>query len=120
MNLDSQFSGRGLKVRTRLYMVSPQQQTSAECNEQLMEKSECEGARPDCEFSAEDARLICGMKKEVIHIRSDVVTHRLFCQIGNSHTLKIKVSQASTCGYELCSKSTENCSLFVILFFVTY
>ena len=60
------FAGRGLKVRTRLYLVSPQQQTSAECNEQLMEKSECEGtARPDCEFSAEDARLICGMKKEV-------------------------------------------------------
>ena len=61
----SDFAGRGLKVRTRLYMVSPQQQTSAECSEQLMEKSECEGARPDCEFSAEDARLICGMKKEV-------------------------------------------------------
>ena len=59
------FAGRGLKVRTRLYMVSPQQQTSAECSERLMEKSECEGARPDCEFSAEDASLICGMKKEV-------------------------------------------------------
>ena len=59
-------AGKGLKVRTRLYLVSPQQQTSAECSEQLMEKSECEGtARPDCEFSAEDARLICGMKKEV-------------------------------------------------------
>lgn len=58
-------TGKGLKVRTRLYMVSPQQQTSSECNVQLMEKANCEGQRPECEFDLEDARLICSLKMEV-------------------------------------------------------
>lgn len=56
--------GKGLKVRTRLYIVSPQQQTSAECNVLLMEKADCEGPRPECEFDADDARYICGLSKE--------------------------------------------------------
>ena len=46
-------------------MVSPQQQTSADCNVQLMEKADCEGPRPKCEFSSKDARFICSLPKEV-------------------------------------------------------
>ena len=38
-------SGKGMKVRTRLYMVSPQQQTSADCNVNLMEKTDCKGEK---------------------------------------------------------------------------
>ena len=34
-----------MKVRTRLYMVSPQQQTSADCNVNLMEKTDCKGEK---------------------------------------------------------------------------
>lgn len=56
------FAGRGLKVRTRLYRVSP---PAPECEVQLMEKSDCEGdVRTECEFDREDARRICGLKKE--------------------------------------------------------
>ena len=68
-------------------MVSPQQQTSADCNVQLMEKSNCEGTyvtnkiilrpnlkdtnlkssgpKPECTFDREDAKLICNLEKEV-------------------------------------------------------
>lgn len=59
------FPGKGLKVRTRLYKISPQQQTNADCNVQLMEKASCDGSRSACEFSLDDARLICGLPKEV-------------------------------------------------------
>ena len=72
-----EFAGKGLKVRTRLYLVPPQQQSSADvsCSERLMEKAECEGtARRDCQFSKEDARLICGMKKEVSHLVLCLIT----------------------------------------------
>jgi hypothetical protein len=31
-----------------------------------MEKADCEGPRPKCEFSAKDAMLICGLQKEAI------------------------------------------------------
>ena len=66
-NVPSHRLGKGLKVRTRLYKVSPQQQTSADCNVQLMEKAACEGAvRKECTFDQEDAVRICGLKKEVI------------------------------------------------------
>ena len=61
-------AGKGLKVRTRLYRTSPQQQSvaSADCSVQLMEKSDCEGGvRRECQFDREDARVICGLKKEV-------------------------------------------------------
>ena len=34
-----------MKVRTRLYMVCPQQQTSADCNVNLMEKTDCKGEK---------------------------------------------------------------------------
>ena len=57
--------GKGLKVRTRLYKVSPQQQTSSDCNVQLMEKADCDGERPECKFDEQDANFICSMKKEV-------------------------------------------------------
>ncbi|XP_059082826.1 spondin-1-like [Tigriopus californicus] len=56
--------GKGLKVRTRLYKVSPQQQTNADCNVQLMEKASCDGSRSACEFSLDDARVICALPKE--------------------------------------------------------
>ena len=72
-----EFAGKGLKVRSRLYLVPPQQQSSADvsCSERLMEKAECEGtARRDCHFSKEDARLICGMKKEVSHLVLCLIT----------------------------------------------
>ena len=57
-------SGKGLKVRTRLYMVSPQQQTNVDCKVQLMEKALCQGSRSECTFNAEDARYICSLEKE--------------------------------------------------------
>ena len=57
-------SGKGLKVRTRLYMVSPQQQTNVDCKVQLMEKALCQGSRTECTFNAEDARYICSLEKE--------------------------------------------------------
>ena len=57
------YIGRGLKVRTRLYMVSPQHQTNVECKVQLMEKATCEGARPECAFDDNDAKFICSLKK---------------------------------------------------------
>jgi len=56
--------GKGLKVRTRLYMVSPQQQTNVDCKVQLMEKALCQGSRTECTFNAEDARYICSLEKE--------------------------------------------------------
>ena len=57
-------SGKGLKVRTRLYMVSPQQQTNVDCKVQLMEKALCQGSRTECTFNTEDARYICSLEKE--------------------------------------------------------
>eukprot|EP00095_Tigriopus_kingsejongensis_P009624 maker-scaffold94_size379870-snap-gene-0.14 protein:Tk09624 transcript:maker-scaffold94_size379870-snap-gene-0.14-mRNA-1 annotation:"hypothetical protein DAPPUDRAFT_321105" len=56
--------GKGLKVRTRLYKVSPQQQTNADCNVQLMEKASCDGSRAECEYNPQNAKMICGMVKE--------------------------------------------------------
>jgi hypothetical protein len=52
-------------------MVSPQQQTSTDCNVQLMEKADCEGPRPKCEFNAKDARFICSLQKEVGSIQTN-------------------------------------------------
>ena len=57
-------SGKGLKVRTRLYMVSPQQQTNVDCKVQLMEKALCQGSKTECTFDTEDARYICSLEKE--------------------------------------------------------
>ena len=57
-------SGKGLKVRTRLYMVSPQQQTNVDCKVQLMEKALCQGSKTECTFNTEDARYICSLEKE--------------------------------------------------------
>ena len=56
--------GQGLKVRTRLYMVSPQQQTNVDCKVELMEKDLCHGSRSECTFDAADARYICNLQKE--------------------------------------------------------
>lgn len=40
---------------------------SLDCNVQLMEKSDCEGPRPRCEFVGNDAKLICSLSKKVIY-----------------------------------------------------
>jgi len=45
-------------------------QSSADCNVQLMEKSDCEGPRPRCEFVGNDAKLICGLSKKVNQIQN--------------------------------------------------
>ena len=59
------FAGKGLKVRTRLYMVSPQQQSNVDCKVQLMEKTLCLGdQRSECTFDAADAKYICTLEKE--------------------------------------------------------
>ena len=59
-------SGKGIKVRTRLYKVSPQQrETNAACNLTLMQKTNCDGLRIECAFTAEEAKYICGLEKEV-------------------------------------------------------
>ena len=59
------FAGKGLKVRTRLYMVSPQQQSNVDCKVQLMEKALCQGdQRSECTFDAADAKYICTLEKE--------------------------------------------------------
>ena len=58
-------TGKGLKVRTRLYMVSPQQQSNVDCKVQLMEKALCQGEqRSECTFDAADAKYICTLEKE--------------------------------------------------------
>ena len=58
-------TGKGLKVRTRLYMVSPQQQSNVDCKVQLMEKALCQGdQRSECTFDAADAKYICTLEKE--------------------------------------------------------
>ncbi len=58
--------GKGIKVRTRLYKVSPQQrETNAACNVTLMQKADCDGLRIECAFSVEEAKFICGLEKEV-------------------------------------------------------
>ena len=51
--------GKGIKVRTRLYKVSPQQrETNAACNLTLMQKTDCDGLRIECAFTAEEAKYI--------------------------------------------------------------
>ena len=58
--------GKGIKVRTRLYKVSPQQrETNEACNLTLMQKTDCDGLRIECAFTAEEAKYICGLDKEV-------------------------------------------------------
>ena len=62
---DVYLTGKGLKVRTRLYMVSPQQQSNVDCKVQLMEKALCQGEqRSECTFDAADAKYICTLDKE--------------------------------------------------------
>jgi hypothetical protein len=57
-------AGSGLKVRTRLYLLSPLRSSSSDCSVQLLEKASCDGHRPVCHFDKNDAQIICGMKKE--------------------------------------------------------
>lgn len=58
--------GKGIKVRTRLYKVSPQQrETNAACNLTLMQKTDCDGLRIECAFTVEEAKYICGLEKEM-------------------------------------------------------
>jgi len=55
--------GSGIKVRTRLYRVTREQQVAKGCNIKLMEKGTCKGTREECEWG--DAEDICGQKMEV-------------------------------------------------------
>jgi len=56
--------GTGLKVRTRLYRVSRQQQLEAGCSLQLMEKGPCAGRRDDCAWKENEYRVICSQRRE--------------------------------------------------------
>jgi len=58
----SQSCGSGLKVRTRLYRVSKEQQMEASCSVQLMQKGACTGDDKMCEA---DGGTVCSQKKEV-------------------------------------------------------
>jgi len=55
--------GSGIKVRTRLYRVTRDEQLRAGCNLQLMEKGTCTGRKQDCTWT--DSDDICGQKMEV-------------------------------------------------------
>ena len=66
--------GKGIKVRTRLYKVSPQQrETNEACNLTLMQKTDCDGLRIECAFTAEEAKYICGLDKEVSNLSTQMV-----------------------------------------------
>lgn len=55
--------GNGIKVRTRLYRVTREEQLRAGCTVQLMEKGTCTGRKEDCNWgNTED---ICGQEMEV-------------------------------------------------------
>lgn len=54
--------GNGIKVRTRLYRVTREQQLAAGCSLQLMEKGTCSGETDGCVWR--DATAICHQKKE--------------------------------------------------------
>ncbi|RWS26881.1 hypothetical protein B4U80_04927 [Leptotrombidium deliense] len=54
--------GKGMKIRTRLYM-SPNAINS--CNTELIQKSPCVGEKLDCIVDLSEAKEICTMKKEV-------------------------------------------------------
>jgi len=55
--------GSGIKVRTRLYRVTREQQVAAGCNIKLMEKGTCTGTTEACKWAA--AKDVCGQKMEV-------------------------------------------------------
>ncbi|CAB4058868.1 unnamed protein product [Lepeophtheirus salmonis] len=58
--------GKGLKIRTRLYIRADEQEKNENaCDSRLMEKGECEGSRSECKFDPLDAKFICGLSKEV-------------------------------------------------------
>ena len=66
--------GKGIKVRTRLYKVSPQQrETNEACNLTLMQKTDCDGLRIECAFTAEEAKYICGLDKEVFNLSTQMI-----------------------------------------------
>jgi len=58
----SQSCGSGLKVRTRLYRVSKEQQVEEGCSVQLMQKGNCKGEDKMCQ--ADDSR-VCSQEKEI-------------------------------------------------------
>ena len=67
-------TGKGIKVRTRLYKVSPQQrETNEACNLTLMQKTDCDGLRIECAFTAEEAKYICGLDKEVLNFSTQMI-----------------------------------------------
>jgi len=58
----SQSCGSGLKVRTRLYRVSKEQQVEEGCSVQLMQKGTCKGEDKMCEA---DGSKVCSQEKEI-------------------------------------------------------
>ena len=73
--------GKGIKVRTRLYKVSPQQrETNEACNLTLMQKTDCDGLRIECAFTAEEAKYICGLDKEVFNSSTQMVF--IYCKLN--------------------------------------
>jgi len=58
----SQSCGSGLKVRTRLYRVSKEQQIEESCNVQLMQKGNCKGEDKMCQA---DENTQCSQEKEI-------------------------------------------------------
>ena len=58
----SQSCGSGLKVRTRLYRVSKEQQVEKGCSVQLMQKGTCKGEDKMCEA---DGGTVCSQEREI-------------------------------------------------------
>ncbi|XP_015782127.1 spondin-1-like isoform X2 [Tetranychus urticae] len=56
--------GRGMKIRTRLYL-SPVQSSLNNCNVELIQKSPCTADKADCSIDYSDAKEVCMTPKDV-------------------------------------------------------
>ena len=74
-------------MRTRLYKVSPQQrETNEACNLTLMQKTDCDGLRIECAFTAEEAKYICGLDKEVFNSSTQMIL--ITCKLSQWYHFK--------------------------------